>query len=225
MIRRDYIVRMIEEFARALRRIQGLKRGEQWRQAGAALDDEFQKLTGTGAQAVARMSETELFAAIVRGEATSAVRDKALLLTALLHEAAEVAIAESRFEEGREYYLKALHLQLDVLAREEVFEWPEFVPGIETLVLALRDAPLPERTNARLMQHYERARDYAKAEDALHALLDAAPENQAVVEFGLAFYQRLAAQSDETLAAANLPRAEVEEGLEALRARYHVNSA
>jgi tetratricopeptide (TPR) repeat protein len=136
-----------------------------------------------------------------------------------LQQAGEVAVAESRLEEGRECYLKALHLQLDVLAREDVFEWPEFVPGIEALVLALQDAPLPERTNARLMQHYERAGDYAKAEDAFHALLAADPENQAIVEFGLAFYDRLATQSDETLAAANLPRSEVAEGMAELQGR------
>lgn len=225
MIRRDYILRMIEEFAHALRRIHGLKRGERWCEAGVALDEEFNKLAGAGAQAIARMSEVELFAAIVRGEATSAVRDKTLLLTALLHEAAEVAIKEGRVEEGRECHLKALHLLLDVLAREDVFEWPEFVPGIEAHVLALQDAPLPERTNALLMQHYERAGDYAKTEDAFHALLDADPGNPAVVEFGLAFYQRLAAQSDETLAAANLPRAEVEEGMAGLRRRQNSKAA
>jgi hypothetical protein len=49
-------------------------------------------------------------------------------------------------------------------------------------------------------------------------MLDAGPDNEAIVKLGLAFYQRLLAQSDATLAAANLPRAEVEEGLKQLHA-------
>jgi len=75
------------------------------------------------------------------------------------------------------------------------------------------------RTHAMLMQHYERTGDFAKAEDELFAMLDAEPDNERLVEFGCAFYRRLLAQSDTALNEANLPRAEVEEGLKELEAR------
>ena len=51
------------------------------------------------------------------------------------------------------------------------------------------------------------------------ALADAEPDNDTIKEFGITFYQRLLAQSDATLEAANLPRAEVEEGLKQLQAK------
>ncbi|MBI3851353.1 MAG: hypothetical protein HY298_13915 [Verrucomicrobia bacterium] len=215
MIRRDYILRMIEECIRALARINSLKKGQRWTEASEALDAEFQRLIGDGAQAVARLSETELLARLVQGEPTQVVRHKTLLLTALLKQAGDVAAAQDHPEHSRECYLKALHVLLDTLARGEVSDCPDFVPKVEMLVTAL-PPPLPMRTHALLMQHYECTGEFAKAEDALFAMLDAEPDNDAIVEFGIAFYQRLLARSDAVLSQANLPRAEVEEGLKEL---------
>ncbi len=65
----------------------------------------------------------------------------------------------------------------------------------------------------------ERTGEFAKAEDALHALIETGPDNPAIVEFGLAFYHRLLTQSDATLNAAKLPRSEAEEGLRELELR------
>ncbi len=219
MIRRDYILRMIEECIRALARISSLKQGQCWSEASAELDTEFKKLIGDGAQAVARLSETELLARLMQDGPTHALREKTLILTTLLKEAGDVAAAAEGMEASRECYLKALHLLLDVLARSEAFECPEFVPKVEMLRGSLAATPLPVRTQALLMQHYERAGEFAKAEDALFAMLDAEPGNDAIVDFGITFYQRLLAQSDVALDEANLPRAEVVEGLKELHAR------
>jgi len=50
-------------------------------------------------------------------------------------------------------------------------------------------------------------------------MLDTEPSNDAIVDFGIAFYQRLLTQSDAALNEANLPRAEVEEGLKEFQQR------
>ncbi len=213
MIRRDYILRMIEEFIQALSRVAALKKDGRWSEASSEVDDKLKKLTGFGVENVARFSETELLALLIQGEPTGAVREKAFLLTALLTDAADIAAVQGRDDEARLCRLKALHLLLDLLRREEVFEFPEFVPKVASLVADLQDEALPAQTNAMLMQHYERIGDFAKAEDALFALLDAAPEDMRIIDFGLSFYERLLAQSDETLAQGNLPRAEVDEGI------------
>lgn len=219
MIRRDYILRMIEEFIRALARIHSLKQGQRWNEAGEALDGEFKRLIGEGAQAVARLSETDLLARLAQEGPTQLLREKTLLLTTLLKEAGDLATAEGREEESRDCYLKTLHLLLDVLGREDPFEFPEFVPRVESLKQALEGSPSPMRTHAMLMQYYERIGDFAKAEDELFAMLDAEPGNERLMEFGCVFYRRLLAQSDTTLNDANLPRGEVEEGLRELEAR------
>jgi hypothetical protein len=219
MIRRDYILRMIEEFFEAISRINALKKGQHWQEAAGELDGEFQRLIGAGAPAVARLTETELLSRIIQGEPTHVVHQKTLMLTTLLKQAGDVAVGQDRPEEGRSCYLKGLHLLLESLARTEVSEWPEFVPKVEVFVAALRGAPLPLETEAMLMQHYELAGDFAKAEDRLFAMLDGEPGNLRLLEFGLAFYRRLEAHSDATLAEGGLPRAEVEAGATELRGR------
>ena len=225
MIRRDYILRMIEEFAQALARIRSLKSSQRWGEASAALDAELIRLFGDGAQALARLAETELLSRLVQDGPTHVVRDKTLMLTTLLKEAGDVAAAQDWADESAECYLKALHLLLEVLARGEVFESPEFLPKVEMLYEALQGAPLPPRTYAMLMQHHERTGEFAKAENALFAMLDAEPDNGAIVGFGVAFYKRMLAQSDAALTEGALPRAEVEEGLKELLQRPRRNKA
>lgn len=187
-------------------------------EAGAELDAEFIRLIKTGPKEVAKLSETELLARLIQGEPTQAVRDKTLLLTTLLKEAGDLAVVETRPEEARDCYMKGLHLLLEA-SRGEVFDLPEFVPTIEMFVTALAEFRLPLETQARLMQHYEFAGEFSKAEDLLFAMLEAAPSEERLLDFGLTFYGRMKTQSDAALEAGNLPRAEVVAGLAELNRR------
>jgi hypothetical protein len=210
---------MIEEFIQAMARVNALKKDQRWQEAAGVVDEEFKRLIGMGAKAVARLSETELLARLIRGEPTQAVHDKTLLLTALLNEAGDLAAKQDRAEESRSCYLKGLHLLLDILAREEVSALPDFVPRVEMFAAALRGVPVPLEIQALLMQHYERSGQFGKAEDALFAMLEAEPGNTGLVEFGVSFYERLQGQDDASLEAGNLPRPELEAGLAELRER------
>jgi hypothetical protein len=219
MIRRDYILRMLEEFFEVLSRIRALQKGQKWGEASLAAEEEFHRLVGLGAQEIARLSETELLALIIKGEPTLAVRDKTLLVATLLKESGDIAAGEERPDESLSYYLKGLHLLLAVLAREEPFECPAFVPRVEGFLAALGDFVLPLSTQAMLMQHYERLGEFAKAEDSFFAILEAEPNSPDLLSFGIGFYQRLKRQTNDALEQGNLPRAEVEAGLGQLVAR------
>jgi hypothetical protein len=225
MIRRDYILRMLEEFFEMLSRIRALQKGQKWSEANLIAEKEFQQLVGASVQTVASMSETELLAHLIRGEPTLAVREKALMLATLLKEAGDIASGEGRAEESRSSYLKGLHLLLGILAREEVFECPAFVPRVEAFLAGLGDSALPLTTQAMLMQHYERLAEFAKAEDALFAMIQEQPGNLELLNFGIGFYQRLERQSDDALTAGNLPRSEIQAGLAQLVARRSVEPA
>src|SRR5690349_12648304 len=104
MIRRDYVLRMIEEFIRALSRIQALKKDRRWDELDDAIDEEFKKLLGSDITTVARYSETELLALLVQGESTSSLRERTLILTTLLYEAGNAATSQGRTGEGRIFY-------------------------------------------------------------------------------------------------------------------------
>jgi hypothetical protein len=86
-------------------------------------------------------------------------------------------------------------------------------------VAALADASLPARTQAMLMYHYERCGLFAKAEDALFALLDTNTGNADGLDFGIAFYERLRGRSDSALATGNFSHSELEAGLAELLRR------
>jgi hypothetical protein len=217
MLRRDYILRMIEDFMQVLSRIKSLKAGQLWREAAGVVDGEFRQLLNSDARTVSRMSETELLAKIVQSGPTQAVREKTLMVATLLREAGDVAAGEERAEDSRACYLKGLNLLLDVLGTEEVFEYPEFVPKVDLFVARLSDFSLPPQTQLRLMQHYERMGEFGRAEDMLFSMLNENGANPGLVEFGMAFYRRLAGQSDAALADGNLPRAELEAGLAELK--------
>lgn len=217
MIRRDYILRMIQEFAEALSRIQAFKKAENWNQASAAVDEQFRLLAGEPAEKIIALSETELLARLMRDEPSAAVRDKTFMMAALLKEAGDVAIAQNKPAEGRACHLKGLHVLLGLLAHSDTSEFPRFVPAVEEFVLALRDTELTPETQVLLMQHYERAGEYAKAEDALFELHDAWPGDSNVLDFGIAFYERLLRQGDAQLIAGNLPRPELVSALAELR--------
>jgi hypothetical protein len=217
VIRRDYILRMLEEFFAVLSRLRGLKQDQLWKEAASTLDEQFQRLVGVGASAAAQFSETELLARLIQGEPTQAVREKTQMLTALFKEAGDIAAGEGHAEKGRASYMKGLHLLLDLLAQGEVSDRPDFVPRVEAFLAALADGPLPLPTQALLMHHYERSGEFAKAEDVLFAMMENKPQPTGLLEFGAAFYDRLQGQSDTTLVAGNLPRAELAAGLRQLK--------
>lgn len=219
MIRRDYILREIEEFVAMLTRITGLARDGRQEEASAQVEETFQKLTGADAHELVGMSETELLARLIQNGPAQMVETKAFMLATLLKTNGDLIANEGRLKESRQYYLKGLHLLLDVFGRVEITERPDFVPAVEAFLTGLRDEPLPALTNSLLMQHYERTGEFAKAEDALFGVLDAEPARVELLDFGRSFYQRLLELDDGALAAGNLPREEVQAGLAELDAR------
>ena len=56
MIRRDYIVRMIEEFAEALKRIRALKNDRQLGEASLLTEAEFKRITGLDSEALVKLT-------------------------------------------------------------------------------------------------------------------------------------------------------------------------
>jgi len=224
MIRRDYILRHIEQFVAMLAKIAGLAKNEQWQEASSSITGEFQRLTGADGPEALKMSETELLARLIQGEPSQAVETKAFMLATLLKTNGDLSAGQGRLAESREYYLKGLQLLLDTFGRNEITERPDFVPAVEAFLTGLRDAPLPMPIGAMLLRHYEQTGEFDKAEDTLFGLLDAGPAGVELLDFGTGFYRRLLGLSDDALAAGNLPRAEVQAGLTELdqrKARLH----
>jgi hypothetical protein len=219
MIRRDYILRVIEECIQALIRIRSLRENRRLEEARQAVDAECEKLAAVGAGPLAQLSETEIMALVAQGQPTLLVGDRLLLLISFLREAGEVANAEGRAAEAREIFLKALHLLLGALPHCDGGEHPDFAPRVNVLVDALAGQNLPIPTQAMLMQHYESTGQFAKSEDMLYSMLDATANDRVILALGHAFYERILRENDASLTAGNLPRNEAEEGFRELERR------
>ena len=222
MIRRDYIMDQVERFAAVLAKILGFTKEAQWQNASATAAEELQRLIGVNASQALAMSDTELFARLIQGEPTQAAETKVFMVATLFKATGDIMAGQGGMEESRQHYLKGLHLLLDALDRTAIGERPDFVPTVESFFLGLSDEPLPTKTNAMLMHHYERAGEFGKAEDALFAIAEAEPPGAELLEFGESFYQRLSSQSDAALIAGNLSRTEAQAGLDEFRAKMKV---
>jgi tetratricopeptide (TPR) repeat protein len=216
MIRRDYIVQMVEEFVRAIMRIRGLRRDEKWQEADREIENEIKRLFGKEMGTLESISETEMLARLIESDSAAAVKEKVFILTTLLKEMGDAAGSRGETARARALYLKSLHLLLDSLNRGEAVDPPEYVPRLELFLNLLADDDLPLHTYALLMQYYERIGNFAKAEDALYEMLDAQPDSPELVQFGVSFYHRLLSRNDLQLEAGSLPREEVEAGLSKL---------
>jgi Family of unknown function (DUF6483) len=217
MIRRDYILRMIEQLAQVLARTREQVADGRFDDAHEGLDAAFKELAGSDMEEIAKLSETELLAKLTLDAPTLVVREKTLVVTALLQEAGKVRVAEGRESEGQACWLKALNLLLTLKLQDPDLEFPEFVPKIDMLRDQLRDAALPLPTLAALWRYYEGIGAYGRAEDSLASLLEVEPQNAALRAEARMFYERLLRQSDSALAAGNLPRDEVQAGLAGVR--------
>ncbi|MDB6125644.1 MAG: hypothetical protein JWQ71_4637 [Pedosphaera sp.] len=217
MIRRDYILDMVEKFARMLAGIRERIDSREYVEAHVALDKAFLELLGSGAEAISRLTETQLMARLTLDDPTHVLREKSLILVQLLQEAGQLHAVQGREMESQVCRLKALNLLLTLQLRDADFELPDFIFRIDMLRDQLSDLVLPLRTQAGLWRYYERIGAYGRAEDALFALLEAEPVNDNLRTEAIAFYERLLRHSDPALEQGNLPRTEVEAGLAEVR--------
>jgi tetratricopeptide (TPR) repeat protein len=219
MLRRDFLLRQIEEFVAVLTRLAGLARSGQWEEASSAAKAQIKALAGADITELLQMSETELIARLAEGDTSFGIQEKISMVARLFKENGDILKAQSRIDESHACYLKGLHLLLDSMANDPTAPRPDYLPSVEAFLISLNDSPLSLETNAMLMRHYEQIQEYGKAEDGLFNLLDAGPANIELVDFGIGFYERLLRLDDEALELGNLPRAEVNAGLEELKQR------
>lgn len=221
MIQDDYLMRLLNNFAKGMARI--LARKAQGDQPGAldVIADTMHELFGLQPQFFHRVSESELAALLKSGGRFNA--QKAFIMAELLREHAEVV--EEMEGEGEEaddeavipFFLTAVRLYADALTASEKLRSGEFAGPFHLLCERLEDYALPVDLLARLMGCHQIMEAFSKAEDTLYRLMDA--DERRGVEAGLAFYEGLLERTDEDLEAGGLPRDEVKEGLDTVQER------
>ena len=210
LYQRDYLMRQIEQAAQALGRILRKALGGDPTAALAMFDQAYQPLLGVGARVVSTLNETQLLTLLTSGSSPD-LRRVASVLEVLKTEG-DLHQQAGHEHEAAKCYRRALVLAGFLAARSQ-----EALDRDVAIALAGHAAKLDLGLSAadrlQLAHVLEALGRYADAEDALFEAVDEEPANTALVDAGIAFYQRLLALSPEQLEAGGLPVDEVRESL------------
>jgi hypothetical protein len=212
MIRKDYFLRLIEQATKGIRYALMGVQAENYVEAHEAVGESLYHLLNLGLPAIANLSDEQLLGILQLHHAQD-WRERSLVIAALLKTEGDISGHEGREKRQFNHYLKALHLLL--AASETSGDFPKPVPSVAELVAQLNDYVLPSHSYRALLDYYERTNQLARGEDLLFTWLDEGGGETAVTA-GITFYQQLAGKSDTELEDGNLPRAEVEAGLNEL---------
>lgn len=207
MFERDYLMRLITQAAKALGAIMGLKEQQKKEQALTQIDEFLSRELRMKTRIAMGLSDEDLLAMLSVGGVPNP--ESTAIIAAFLQEEAELLEDSGRSGESVPRFAKALRLNLYVLRESGEIDGWDVTARIERLLVSLAPYLWDAETIRAVWQWRESCGQWALAEDLLYELRE-----QAGIEIteGMAFYDRLAAQSDESLTAGGLPRSELEEG-------------
>jgi hypothetical protein len=216
MLRQDYIIRQIEQLVRFVARLLRLLRQESDQQVGDEIDSGLRNLSGLSLELINTLSLRGLLDMMRSGEKTDVFRCLAVAELLAIH--AEVTSRRGDDRSALTARVKALTLYLEALVtfRHPALAEPE--DRARRLIRLLSDIELPRETMIRICRYYLSVGRFADAEDILFEMIESGSGGPATVTEGISMLEGLLERSDSELEAGNLPRDEVEEALEQLRA-------
>jgi len=216
MLRKDYLVRMIEEMVDVIGQVFGLKQQNKLIEALWKLDDLYKEQFRLNSRMIGSLSARDIVEIFRTGGKVEA--DKLQSLARLLQEEGDIYIAQGRQDEGLFRLMKSLHLYLAA----ELHGADHSLWNLETetakLLSRLKDYRLPLDTERLLLDYEEAHGRFDQAENVLYRLLDAEAITK---QQALAFYERLLQYEPERLSKGGLPLHEVREGLAEVEKREY----
>jgi tetratricopeptide (TPR) repeat protein len=216
MIRRDYIMRMVQEMVQLLSRVLFLKSREEYDQALREIHVGLRKLReeeSAGKQEDAGLSLDEWIALCRKHEHVAA--GLMVAIADLLAQEGELLARKGQHAAGQHSLALALGLTVEALLNGEMFVSAEALAKVDQLLEATRETAYSPPIYRRLVNYFAARGRFGKAEDVLFKWLDSGDGEARAA--GEEFYEQLFKLDDAILARGNLPRAEAEEGLRELR--------
>jgi hypothetical protein len=214
MYQRDYLMRQIEQAARALAAIMKKALGGEPDQALVMFDQAYQPLLGVSARVVSTLTDEQLVSLLTSGS-TPDLRRVASVLEVIKTEA-DVHERAGNQQAAAIRYRRALSLAGYLASRTEDLLDTELAGDVVARTSGAALTPSQRLALARVLESLGR---YADAEDVLFEAIDDLPADTGLVDAGIAFYQRLLALQDADLETGGLPREEVKASLAELLRR------
>jgi tetratricopeptide (TPR) repeat protein len=214
MYQRDYLMRQIEQAARAVAAILKKALGGDPDEALGMFDEAYQPLLGISSRVISTLTDSQLVSMLTSGSSPD-LRRVASVLEVVKAEA-DVHAMRGDGKAAASRYRRALSLAGYVAGRSDRLLDDKLATE---LVERADELALPDEELLGLARVLEALGRYADAEDALFEAIDADPDDSGRIDAGILFYQRLLAREDGELEAGGLPRDEVKTGLAELLRR------
>ncbi len=194
MSQRDYILRIAQEFGRALAQVLYNREIKDYTTAHSLLDEQCKQIFGMGIGFMRSIPEVTLLSMLTSFDTLDT--EKCWLLAILLKAEGDIYEDQGNASESYYSYIRSLNLFLEVL-----------------LLGTISDYDLPIRTKLLLFRYFDHAHEYARAEGLLFEMLEEGDSEGDILDQGIGFFQRLKRKNDVELKAGNFSREKVEEGL------------
>ncbi len=154
MIRRDYLMRLIEQFTEALSRILKLKNGKDYKKALSLIGETYEELLGFDSLFVNSFSTDDLIPIISIDRVPDV--NKCIIIATLLKEEGEVYEAQNQPDISRMRYLKSLDIFLRGFLSEGEIKMDTSSYDLEKVVEKLGKKNLTLEIKKRLSKYYEK---------------------------------------------------------------------
>ncbi len=213
MLKRDFIMRMVDQLSRVLIRVMKLKEEQNLPAARQELGDASRRLLGVNLEVLEALDEEQIVNLLnCDGDLLAA---HAYVLGELFRESAELTRPEKAPHKTLPPWDKALHFYLLSWYKSREFEAADLPARLETLIDLAAPLHLPASTKLLLFRYLTAREQFAKAEDLLFDLAEEEYGN--IAEIGEEFFAALLRKADAELRAIGLPRPELEEDLRHFR--------
>jgi Family of unknown function (DUF6483) len=214
MSQRDYILRIAQEFGRALAQVLYNREIKDYAAAHTLIDEQSKQIFGMGIGFMRSVPEETLLSMLTSFDTLDT--EKCWLLAILLKAEGDIYEEQGNVSESYYSYIRSLNLMLEVLLLGTISSDRRIVPEIEELLSRLSDYDLPVRTRLLLFRYFDHTHEYARAEGLLFEMLETSGPDEDILANGTNFYQQLLRKSDTTLSAGNFSRKKAVEGLSRL---------
>lgn len=213
MIRQDYLMRMIDQFVKALAKILFNKQSENYNDALTNIDDAFKTIVGLDYDIINRLSANDIIALLGISKDESEIKLKCVIIAKLLKEKTDLAKQNSDDNpDSLNNYQKALSLYLYyLLSNHTETNLGNYHSDVKEILEYISDE-MPVETRFSLFKYYELFGEYDKAEDELFKLKNLNYPH--IEETGILFFKMLEKLNDEELSKGNFTKEEITQGLQ-----------
>ncbi|HAS44450.1 MAG TPA: hypothetical protein DCS93_28485 [Microscillaceae bacterium] len=213
MIRKDYILKLIDQLVITLKKVQGLKDREDYEEALEFIAEKKEAFLEIDA-AYFDSLEAEDLDLLLKNDTQRGKEIWQFTANLLFEEAAIYDVLDQEAKVFRAYHQAMIILTYLIKQNREIsitlFE------KLSTCVEYLRDFRLPLSSYAKIIEYYTATHKLDRAEDMLFQALQAhLDQKEALLEMAHLFYGELLEFDNQTLKEGKLPRKEVEAGLRA----------